>query len=197
MRKVEKRTTTEPDRKIYAIALRSAGFSTLAISERIGVSVRTLHRWFSASATTKGELKQSLIEEAKEELLSKIKSDEAVRQEIAVLLVDELAHANALKQKMHEALELLKPTNLQEAALALRASASYATSLKALSDTVRASIKLEKSTPNYLGDDIPELHVSELALEEIQSITDSSVESYNEEEEDSELDNEILTSDDV
>lgn len=165
-----KRTKTEPDEKLTALSLREAGFSALAISERTGVSVRTLYRWFSEHSVTKGTIKSELLEQAKAELLSYVKNDDAVRHEVARLIVDDLAHANALKQKMLEALELLKPSNIHEAALALRAAASYATSLKALSDTVRASLKLENSIPNHDPQELPELTIRELTTQEIDSI---------------------------
>jgi predicted transcriptional regulator len=159
-----------PKQKAHALALREAGYTALAVAQKVGVCRRTVNKWFHEHGTKKGSLRVEVVEAARAELVNSIANDDSIRKEIASLIADDMAHATVLKEKMLDALELLQPTNIGEAALTLRASASYATSLKALSDTVRASLKLEHSIPSAMLDELPELIVSELNADEIAGI---------------------------
>jgi hypothetical protein len=71
-----------PDVLTEALALREAGFTVLAISQRLIVSVRTLQRHFAAHGVKKGAVKEELLAKARADLLSHITSDEAIRVEV-------------------------------------------------------------------------------------------------------------------
>lgn len=154
-----------PDVLAEALALREVGYTTLAISQRLGISVRTLHRHFASTGTKKGRVKDDLLQQAKEGLLAHITSNEAIKQEAARLIVDDLAHARHLRELMLEASELMKATSLREAALVMRAAAAYSTALKNTSDVIRHGLPVEKAVDS--ADDLPELVVTELTKEDI------------------------------
>jgi len=63
-----------PDSIAEALAMREAGFTTLAISQRLGISVRTLHRHFARHGATKGAIKKDLLEMARLDLRSRVTS---------------------------------------------------------------------------------------------------------------------------
>jgi AcrR family transcriptional regulator len=157
-----------PDVVGEALALREAGYTTLAISQRLGLSARTLQRHFASAGTRKGAIKAEVLRRAKEELMARITSDETIKDEAARLVADDLAHSMHLREVILAASEQMKATNLDEAALVMRAAAAYSTAIKNTSDIIRRSLRMEKR--DDVGDDLPELVVSELTQAEIEHI---------------------------
>jgi AraC-like DNA-binding protein len=155
-----------PDVVGEALAMREAGYTSLAISQRLGMSIRSLQRHFAAAGTRKGAIKAEVLRKAKEELMARITSDQAIKDEAARLVADDLAHSLHLREVILAASEQMKATNLEEAALVMRAAAAYSTAIKNTSDIIRRSLRLEHR--DDAGEELPELVVSELTQAEIE-----------------------------
>lgn len=160
-----KRTTATPYQVTEILALREAGYTALAISQKLGLSVRTIHRYLAAHGAKKGRLKAEVIEQARNDLFQLVTSSPAIREAAAKLVADDLAHANHIRAIMIEAAEHLKATSLPEAALVMRAAAAYSTAVKNTSDMMRHSLGSDRIADDV--DDLPELVVRELTDEEI------------------------------
>jgi hypothetical protein len=160
------KTHATPEEIGEALALREAGFTALAISQRLGISIRTLQRHFAAAGARKGAAKAEVLQRAKDELLTRITSDEAIKEEAARLVADDLAHSLHLREVILAASEQMKATNLKEAALVMRAAAAYSTAIKNTSDIIRRSLRLEER--DGASDELPELVVSELTQAEVE-----------------------------
>ncbi|OIQ64567.1 hypothetical protein GALL_538810 [mine drainage metagenome] len=163
-----KRTTATPQQITEMLALREAGYTALAISQKLGLSVRTIHRYLSAHGAKKGRLKAEAIEQARNDLFQLVTSSPAIREAAAKLIADDLAHSNHIRAIMIEAAEHLKATTPQEAMLVMRAAAAYSTALKNTSDTIRHSLGANKVDDET--DDLPELVVRELTSDEIAEL---------------------------
>lgn len=157
---------TPPDALGEAHAMRAAGYSALAISQRLGISTRTLQRHFAANGTVKGTAKTALYDRAVADLLTSITSETSLKEEAARQLADDLAHARHIREVMHAASMMMTATNLTDAALVMRAAAAYSTAIKNTSDIVRQSLRLDRFHDD-LGEEMPELIVSELTQEDI------------------------------
>jgi len=162
---MSKKTAT-PDEIAQALAMRAAGYSVLSISQALGISIRSLQRHFASHGARKGAIKQDLLDSARAELLKRVTSDDAIREEAAKLINDDLAHARLLRSRMADATEHLTANNLEEAALLMRAAAAYSTALKNTSDTLRRSLRIERTIDDDVGE-LPELVISELTPEDI------------------------------
>lgn len=137
------RKSASPDEISAAVVLREAGYTALAISQRLGISVRTLQRHFAAHGTRKGVVKAEAVQKAREELLARLASDDVIQYEAAKLISDDLAHARHLREIMLAASDELKAGSLKEAALVMRAAAAYSTALKNTSDMLRHTLRFE------------------------------------------------------
>lgn len=171
--------TAGPDEISQALALREAGYTALAISQRLGISVRSLQRHFSAAGTKKGALKTDLLQRAKEDLMARITCDTTIKEEAARLVADDLAHSLHLRDVILAASEQMTAASLEEAALVMRAAAAYSTAIKNTSDIIRRSLRLMDLSDDM--DDLPELVVTGLTHEAIaelrrQSISEDAVE---------------------
>lgn len=154
-----------------ALALREAGYTVLSISQRLGISVRSLQRHFAEHGVKKGSIKEEVLATARADLLKRVTSDEVIKEEAAKLINDDLAHAMHLRELMINATEHLQATSLKEAVLVMRAAAAYSTAIKNTSDMMRHSLRLEK-TIDETDLELPELVVKELSNEEIVKLRD-------------------------
>ena len=168
------KTHATPEEIAEALALREAGFTALAISQRLGISIRTLQRHFASSGTRKGAARVEVLKRAKDDLMARITSDETIKEEAARLVADDLAHSHHLREVMLAASEQMKATNLEEAALVMRAAAAYSTAIKNTSDIIRRSLRLNDADDDL--DELPELVVSELTAAEVEHIRNNQVE---------------------
>lgn len=162
--------TLTPEQVAQALTLRAAGLTVTAISDRLGISVRTLYRLFERHGATKGAVSAELVEAAREELLRNLTSNDAIKAEAAKLVADDLAHARQLRQRMTDAAEHLRATNLAEAALLLRGAAAYSTALKNTSDMLRKSLRVDRAMEFERPEDLPELVVRMITDEEAEAI---------------------------
>jgi AcrR family transcriptional regulator len=150
--------STPPDVLTEALALREAGFTVLAVSQRLGVSTRTLQRHFATHGAKKGAVKGELLAKARADLMNHITSNDAIRAEVAQLIADNIAHARHLRTILLEASAHMKATSLPEAVLVARAAAAYATTIKTTSDAVRSILPLDRLSDD-IAEDLPELVV--------------------------------------
>lgn len=167
------KTHATPEEIAETLALREAGFTALAISQRTGISIRTLQRHFAAAGARKGAAKAEVLQRAKDELMARITSDQAIKEEAARLVADDLAHSLHLREVILAASAMMKATNLEEAALVMRAAAAYSTTIKNTSDIIRHSLRLKDLADDV--DELPELVVSELTQEEIEDLREGDV----------------------
>lgn len=158
-----------PDVMLEALALRQVGYTTLAISQRLGVSVRTLQRHFTSMKAKKGSLKQDLLENVKADLLDRVANDQTIKEEAARLITDDLAHSRHLREIMLAASGKMQAASLQEAVQVMRAAAAYSTVLKNTSDVIRHGLRLERFEDNDQSQ-LPELIITELTAEEIVTL---------------------------
>lgn len=162
------KTHVTPDEIGEALALREAGYTVLAISQRLGISIRTLQRHFAAAGTRKGAAKVEVLERAKNELMARITSDQAIKEEAARLVADDLAHSLHLRELILAASEQMKANSLPDAVQVMRAAAAYSTAIKNTSDIIRRSLRVEQR--DDAGDELPELVVSELTQAEVEQL---------------------------
>lgn len=163
-----------PHQLAEAHAMREAGYTALAISQHLGISVRTLHRHFAANGTVKGTAKTALYDRAVADLLASITNEDSLKQEAARLLADDLAHSRHIRELMQTASLAMTATNLTDAVLVMRAAAAYSTAIKNTSDIVRHGLRLDRFRDG-LDEDMPELIVSELTQEQITELRNTHI----------------------
>lgn len=162
---------TAPDVLAEALCMRAAGYTSIAISQKLGLSARTLARHFAKHGTTKGSALPEVIEASRSELLALITSDDRIRQEVAQHLQDDLAHVRALRETMLATLSKIDekpPTTSEEASLTMRALVAYSTALKNTSDVWRHGLRLDKRTDDEKP--LPELVIAELTEDQITQL---------------------------
>lgn len=162
------KTHATPDEIGEALALREAGYTTLAISQRLKISVRTLQRHFAVAGARKGAVKAEVLQKAKDELLARITSDQTIKEEAARLVADDLAHSLHLREIILAASEQMKAYSLRDAVQVMRAAAAYSTTIKNTSDIIRRSLRLEEC--DETSNELPELVVTELTQAEIEQL---------------------------
>lgn len=162
--------TLTPDQIAQAVTLRAAGYTVVAISDRLAVSVRTLHRVFERLGTAKGAVSDEIVQAAREELLRSITSNEAIKTEAARIVADDIAHARQLRRRMAEAAEHFVARDLAGATLLMRGAAAYSTALKNTSDMLRHSLRIDKTMEHERPSDLPELVVRMISTDEEKAI---------------------------
>lgn len=164
-----KRTTVTPTLEAQIIALREAGYTNLAISKRLGVGFRTVQRYLASAGVKKGSLKSELIEQAREEALSLLRSDPIIKQAIVQLLIDDLAHVSHVREMLVDASEHLKASDVKTAALVMRGAAAYSTAIKNTSDVLQKHLNKHNQPEMH---DLPELVVREITAAEALAMTE-------------------------
>lgn len=172
---------TAPNAVAQALSMRAAGYTVTAISQQLGIGVRTLARLFAKHGTAKGTALPEVIEASRSKLLALITSDDAIRQQAAQLLQDDLAHVQAIREAMAATLETVTekpPTTPKDAALTMRAIVAYSTALKNTADVWRHSLRMDERA----ADDkpLPELVIQELTAEQIEELRQREFNPYEE-----------------
>lgn len=163
--------STAPDAIAQALSMRAAGYTITVISQELGIGVRTLGRLMAKHGTRKGSALPEVIEASRSKLLALITSDDAIRQQAAQLLHDDLAHVQAIREAMAVTLETINekpPATPKDAALTMRAIVAYSTALKNTADVWRHSLRMD----DRAADDrpMPELVIQELTAQEIEAL---------------------------
>ena len=141
------------------VALREVGFTVATIADRTGVSPSTVARIVARHGARKGTASAELVADARAELRNVLRSDETIADEAARMIADDLAHARLLRERLLVAADHLRATNLQEAAVMMRAAAALSTALKNTSDMVRHSLGYERMRDAASQQDLPILTV--------------------------------------
>ena len=174
--------STEPEVLAQALSMRAAGYTTAAISQELGIGVRTLGRHFAKHGTSKGSALPEVIEASRSKLLALITSDDAIRQQAAQLMRDDLAHIQAIREAMAVTLETINekpPRTPQEAAITMRAMVAYTTALKNTADVWRHGLRMDDRPADK---PMPELHIHELTAEQIEDLKTREFNPYAEED---------------
>lgn len=162
------RKTANPEEVSEILALREAGYTAVAISHRLDVSVRTVYRHIAANRVKKGKLKVEIISRAKEDLLKLVSSNKSISEEIAKLISDDIAHSKNLRDIIAKASEHLVAASPKDALIVMRAAAAYSTALKNTSDTIRHTLELNR--PESTSSELPELSIREITNHEAVSL---------------------------
>jgi hypothetical protein len=170
------RKTTTPKEITEILTLREAGYTVLAISQKLNISTRTIDRHLATHGAKKGSLKQEVIENARTELFKLITSNTAIREEAAKLIADDIAHSKHIRAIVIEASEFLKATSLPDAVLVMRGAAAYATVFKATSDTIRHALGVDRLIDE--SDELPELMVSEMTAKDVEKMREQQDKDY-------------------
>lgn len=152
--------------KAKALAMKEAGFSNPAIGREIGCSISTVKRICSSSKTAKSEL----VEQAKNELLKALSSDET-KIRLSSLIVDDFTRSEAIREAMSQTIDELcaiKTTDLKELALKSRALVALATANKLNSDSLRHLISM--TAPELETEELSVLEFREMSAEEVATI---------------------------
>lgn len=163
------RKTATPSEISEALAMREVGYTVLSISQKLDISPRSLQRHFAEHGAKKGAIKQVILDSAKAELLTRITSDDAIREEAARLINDDLAHARHLRSIMVNASEHLEANTLKDAVLVMRAAAAYSTAIRNTSDMLRHTLQIDRTLENTVPE-LPELFICELTTEEVDRL---------------------------
>lgn len=163
------RRATTPKEVTEILTLREVGYTTIAIAERLNLSLSTVNRHLSTHGVKKGSLKQEVIEEARNELVKLIISDDAIREAAAKEIADTMAHSSHIRTIMLEASQKLVAKDVNEAALVMRAAAAYSTAIKNTSDTIRHALGTDKVTDDS-NRELPELTITELTADDVKQL---------------------------
>jgi lambda repressor-like predicted transcriptional regulator len=159
-----------PAKEIEATTLREAGFTLTAIAERVDVSVSSLQRLFKRRSTAKGIVSAEAVDSARQNLLSSLTSNERIKEEVARIISDDMAHSRMIREKAAVAMEAMNPSDTAEAALAMRALVAYSTLIKNTSDTLRNDLRMSGASIESMADDLPDLVIREMTKEDIEAV---------------------------
>lgn len=157
-----------PDQEVEAVTLREAGFTLTAIAEQIGLSVSSLQRLFRRRSTRRGTASKEAVENARQNLLSSLTSNERIKAEVARIISDDMAHSRMIREKAAVAMEAMTPSGTAEAALTIRALVAYSTLIKNTSDTLRNDLRMSGASVESMADDLPDLVIQEMTAEDIR-----------------------------
>lgn len=162
-----KRVTISPEIEARIVALREAGYTNIAIAKHLRIGVRTVQRHLARLSVKKGIIKDALIDQAREDALLILRSDPLIRETLAKLIIDDLAHVAHIREIIVEASEFLQATDVRSAALVMRGAAAYSTALKNTSEILQKHF--EKSTSDN-SDSVPELVIKELTADQLMDL---------------------------
>ncbi|WP_434931025.1 helix-turn-helix domain-containing protein [Shewanella sp. HL-SH5] len=158
-----------PNVQAEIIAMIAAGYTLAAVSKHFDLSYHTVRTIQKRVGVKAGSMKQELITKYQNALKISLSSD-AIRGQASSLLMDDLALASKLRDKLHCLLDELpdKPTDTKQAVQVARALTGIASSLKLSNDTLRASFKFGDKPD--VNEDIPELIVREMLEIEVLEV---------------------------
>jgi predicted transcriptional regulator len=127
-----------PMQRDKAIAMRAAGYTLAVIAQETGLSVRTLSRHL-AHKTKHRPITAELVQRARRALVAAVSDSEVVKEALAACVLDDLAIARAIREKVMLALDALDVTDNGSARDASRALAQLAAAAKATQAINRAA----------------------------------------------------------
>ncbi|MEZ9367386.1 helix-turn-helix domain-containing protein [Shewanella sp. 10N.286.51.B2] len=166
----------DPSTQSEILAMIAAGYTLAAISKLFGLKYHTVRDIQKRNGIKSGSMKTELVAQYQEALKQSLTS-EAIKAQASSLLVDDLALATKLREKLHALMDELpdKPLDTKEAVQVARALSAIASSLKLSNDTLRASFKLGE--PPAESNELPELVVREMFEAEVIEVRAAKLES--------------------
>ena len=101
-----------PETKAKAITMRAAGYTLTTIAAELSISVSSLQRLFKRLNVKPATLSDKLVKQASAELTDRVGSSERVKEELARMVADDLAHARLIRERIAVAAEHLNASNL-------------------------------------------------------------------------------------
>ncbi len=159
-----------PQLKAKTIAMLEAGYSKSATAHQLGISLSTVKRYATASATRSGVKHDELVAVARESLYDAL-SSEFSKQQLASLITDNLMHATRVREEIDSLLDSVKSlpvTNLKEAGAKARTLAAIATANKLNTDSLRQVMSFAQ--PKVETEELPVLEMREMWDSEIAEL---------------------------
>ena len=162
---------TSPSQKSKIISLRLAGYSYSTIADKVGVSVSTVKR--HTKNIKKGAVKQEMVDQAKEGLLSNL-NDDTVKAQLSALIADDISLIQRIRSNILTTLEKIEhqtPSDAREAALIMRSLNTAATAIKSTSGALRQSLGVsQREIHSSSGGELPVLTIVDMTQEEIDQV---------------------------
>lgn len=160
--------STKPDIEAQAVVMLEAGYTMASVAKRLGLSLSTVKRIKRRQGVKAGSVTQELVEAQRAELRKSFE-DEWIKEQAAALVVDELALAQELRERVYMALEKAPgPENMQSWGMHLRGLTAASTALKNTSDVLHRAINYNRTEDT--SESLPELVVRSLTDEELSVI---------------------------
>ena len=118
---------TTPDQIAVVVALREAGYTVAMIAQKTLLSASTINRIIRSRRARKGAATAEVVNACRTEVRRLIKSKDAILEEAAFMIADDLAQARQLRERIMLASEHLNANNLLEASVMMRAAAAMST----------------------------------------------------------------------
>lgn len=151
-----------------ALILRNGGYSVAAIATRTGISTSTLSRHFKKLGTARGSLTDDAVMEARQQLLNDAGFMSELKQQIAAVIVDDLAHVIQLREAMALTLEAMMTDASLPAHSKTRGIAALATSLRLTQEAARKALSIDDQQIEQEA--MPQLLISELTTADIDEL---------------------------
>ncbi|MCG7865455.1 MAG: helix-turn-helix domain-containing protein [Candidatus Thiodiazotropha taylori] len=162
---------TSPSQKSKIISLRLAGYSYSTIADQVGVSTSTVKR--HTKNIKKGAVKQEMVDQAKEELLSNL-NDDTVKTQLSALIADDISLTQRVRSNILTTLEKIErqtPSDAREAALIMRSLNAAATAIKSTGDALRQSLGVsQREIHSSSGGELPVLTIVDMTQSEINQV---------------------------
>lgn len=149
-----------------AFVLRDSGYSLAAIACKTGISASTLTRHFKKHSTPKGGLTDDAVTLAREQLLNDAGFISDLKQQMASVIVDDLAQFVRLREAMTTTLDDLMNDATLPPHYRARGLAALATALKLTQEMARKALRIDDQQPDQ--EQIPELIISELTADDVE-----------------------------
>lgn len=156
-----------PDEVAQVIAMREAGWTMPAISQKLDISIPTIQRIIKKHGVKTGAAQAALVHQAREQLLDNAFLLDRAQEIAAAMVNDDFAIAQQIRQKAAEAVDAIDPA---DGPLALRGLAAAATALKLSQDVWRRALPLDRLNEAHHVEELPELVVRVMTEEDVKEL---------------------------
>ena len=162
-------TKTTPDVEAQAVILREAGYSCPAIAEKLDLSLSTTKRILKRRSAVAGAASASLVEQARQDMLSSAFELDTVQQHAAALVLDDLAMARMIREKAVEAMEALDPSTSTPYQM-MRTVVAAATALDLTQKVARRALPLDRLDEATHVEELSELRIHIMTENDVQEL---------------------------
>jgi len=160
--------STKPDIEAQAVVMLEAGYTMASVAKRLDLSLSTVKRIKKRRSVKAGAVTQEMIDAHRVELRKSFDED-WIKDQASALIVDELALAQELRERVYIALEKAPaPDDMRTWGMHLRGLTAASTALKSTSDVLHRAIGYNRADGE--SEHLPELVVRSLTNEEIDAI---------------------------